>query len=212
MADSEKMIDGFEVTVRGQLYLVNGKDRTTGTYGPVTFFLPPVVELPNGKKKVEKIVGGKKTYQWVPQTKKSSVTVENVANYVVQRRLLPDWIAEHFPNASGHRTCHVIPGGIKPAKRPASEVQSLDKPLAQMSVTELKIYCKLHGLIVELSGFSKAQDAYQAVQMALDEKKEADRKAALPPEEPAEPRDPNAPPDSSGVLGEEEEAGAKLFE
>lgn len=198
---TNNMINGYDVCVRGQFHRASGKDRTIGVFGPVTFFLPEVVEIPNGKKKVDVTRGGKITSQWEPQFKKVSVTVENVALYIIQRRLLPTWLAENYPDCVRFRTCSIVPGGMKRAWRPASEAVLLDKPVSEMSLAELRAFCHLRGLNVALQGFSKVEEAREAVQFELDQLAAA--KAPTPEPAPQDPQDPNAPEDGAKVPDEE---------
>lgn len=190
---TDPLINGFDVTVRGQAYVAHGKDRTISTFGPITFFLPEKVEIANGKKKIEKTVGKRKTVTWEPQTKHVSTLVENVALYVVTRRLLPEYFRTNMPEASGVRTCSIVPGGIKAARKPQSMALSTDKPVAEMTLPELKVYAKLRDLTLDLSNFTDPKSAREAIQYAIEEKKRAAEEASKAPEAPPEPIDPNAP-------------------
>lgn len=163
------LIACYNVTVRGSFYSASGKDRILRSFGPVTFTLPEHVEIPNGKKRVEKIVNGKKVQEWVPQVAKRSVTSENVALWVVQRRLLPTWLAENHPDGTAFRTCQIVPNGIKRALKTAKEIQDPSKTIWEMSIPELSAYCKMKSVNVAVSAFTNVDDARQAVQAELDE-------------------------------------------
>lgn len=161
---NEKMVTGYEVTVRGQYQSVNGKDRTLRNFGPAVFFIPEYVEIPNGKKKVNKKVDGRTVQMWEPQTKKCAATTDNVALYVVQRRLLPTWLAEKHPDAAQFRTCNIVPGSMKRVTRKASDVILLDKPIAEMSMQELAAFCKMKGLNVPVTAFADVKEARETVE------------------------------------------------
>lgn len=180
---AEKTIVGYEVTVRGQYQSASGKDRTLKTFGPVTFFLPEYVEIPNGKKRVNKTVDGRIVQGWEPQFKKSAVTVENVALYVVQRRLLPTWLSEHHQDAVTFRTCTIVPGGMKRVVRAAKDAVILDKPVSEMSLHELAAFCKMKGLNVPVTAFKVVEEAREAVQFEIDTQAGA---SVSPPGDPAE--------------------------
>jgi hypothetical protein len=168
-----EMIEGFNVTVRGQFYRASGRNRTVGVFGPVTFFLPPTVTIPNGKKKIKYKIDGQEVFRHEQQFKRESILTPNVALYVVQRRLLPTWLAENHPDSVRARTCSIIPGGIKKAIRPAADAVGLDKPVKDMSLQELEAFCKLKGIILDLTAFTRSEngepnEAREAVQYELD--------------------------------------------
>lgn len=178
---SEELIEGYTVTCRGQFYRASGRNRTVGVFGPITFFLPPSVTIPNGKKKITKKIDGQDVTRYEQQFKRESVLTPNVALYVVQRRLLPTWLAENHPDSVRARTCSIIPGGIKRATRPASEAAGLDKPVKDMSVQELQAFCKMKEILIDLSVFPEVRDAREAVQYELDIKTESKRQALEDP-------------------------------
>lgn len=183
----EDMVVGFDVTCRGQYYASSGKDRLLKVFGPVTFFLPEYVEIPNGKKKTEKMIDGVKRTVHEPQTKRSSVAVDNVALWVIQRRLLPTWLAENHPDQVGFRTCQVTPGGMKRVQRPASQVINLDKKVTEMSMQELAAFCRMKNLNVPVSAFKDVVEARAAVIAEMDPASgAAEAAAALPPVREAE--------------------------
>lgn len=163
-----KLVPCYEVKVRGQYQAADGKNRILKTFGPVSFILPEYVQIPNGKKRVEKIVNGHKLQNWEPQFKKSAVTVENVALYIVQRRLLPPWLAENHPDCVTFRTCSIVPGGLRRVMRPEKETLVLDKPIEAMSLQELIIFCKNKNINLALAAFSDVKDAREAVLYELD--------------------------------------------
>lgn len=197
--DPTKNIAGYEVTVRGQYQSISGKDRVLKNYGPVTFFLPEYVEMPNGKKRVNKTVDGRVVQTWEPQFKKSAVTIDGVALYIVQRRLLPTWLGEKYPDAAQFRTCSIVPGGMKRVMRPAKDAVILNKPVAEMSKHELAAYCKMHGLDVQVMAYADAAEAAEAVQFAIDEKKSGGAEPARPDETDAAA----GPGDGAAIDGQE---------
>jgi hypothetical protein len=164
----ESLVVCYEATVRGQYQSADGKSRVLRTFGPVTFVLPEYVDIPNGKKRVNKTVDGSIVQSWEPQFKKSAITTENVALYVVQRRLLPSWLADHHKDCVVFRTCAIVPGGLRRVMRPAKDAQVLDKPLDQMSIPELASFCKVRGLNVQVSAFGNVVDAREAVKYELE--------------------------------------------
>lgn len=210
----EKMVIGYDVTVRGTYYSASGKDRILANFGPVTFFMPEIVEIPNGKKKVETTVEGTKRVTFVPQTKKSSVAVDGVALWVVQRRLLPTWLAENHPTSVGFRTCQITPGGMKRIQRPASQVVNLEKPVSEMSMQELAAFCKLKNLNTPVSAFKDVAEARLAVAAELDPSisimaPETTMAAAAPPAGVTVAEGPVSSGD--GVPTDQEEEGADLL-
>ncbi len=164
-----EMIVGYDVTVRGQYQSASGKDRILKTFGPATFFLPEYVEIPNGKKKVQKTVNGHINQVWEPQTAKRAVTVDNVALWVIQRRLLPTWLAEHHPDCTTFRTCAIVPGGMKRVFRPKSEMLDMNKSIDEMSIPELKHFCSMKQIAVPVSAFTDVKEAREAVRFELEQ-------------------------------------------
>jgi len=206
-----KMITGYNCVVRGTFHAASGKDRVLKTFGPATFFLPEYVEIPNGKKKSEVIVNGAKRIVIQSLTKKSSVAADNVALYIVQRRLLPTWLAENHPDAIGFRTCSITPGGMKRVQRPESELVNLDRPVDQMSLQELTAFCKMKNLNVPVSAFKDVHEARVAVLAEMDP-------ASAPPLVSTEPQAPEgvdakygAVSSSDGIPTDEEDPASDLL-
>lgn len=165
---NEKLIVGYDVTVRGQYHAASGKDRILKTFGPVTFFLPEYVEIPNGRKKVQRVVDGRLTQMFEPQFAKKSIATDNVALWVIQRRLLPTWLAQNHPDCVTFRTCQITPGGMKRVQRPAADAIILDKPVREMSIHELAAFCKMKNLVVPVSAFKDVEEARAAVLMEME--------------------------------------------
>lgn len=189
---SEKQQVAYEVTVRGNYYAASGKDRLLKTYGPVTFTLPEKVEIPNGKKRIEKdLGGGKKSAEVVQMFKTVPVTDENVALYIVQRKLLPTWLADNKADCVTFRTCQVIPNGIRRVIVPAEKVVVLKKEIKDMSMQELKAFAKLNNLPVDPNMYGSVQEARQAVKDEMEFK-------ALAGEVPA--TDGTTQPDPDGAV------------
>lgn len=183
----DPLVRAYEVTVRGNYYAASGKDRLLKVFGPVTFTIPETVKIPNGKKRVPKKEGGKTISVVEQQYADRSVTVPNVALYVVQRQLLPPWLAANHPDSVSFRICAIVPGGLRPVMKPASEVNILIKPVMEMSVAELVIFCKMHQIPVEPSAFGSTNDAREAVQYELEMKGAAAPSSAAPTAPPTRP-------------------------
>lgn len=163
----EKVVPAYEVVVRGQYHSASGKDRILKTFGPVTFYLPETAEVPAGRKLITKKVNGKDVKVSEPQTAIHSITKENVALYVVQRRLLPTWLVENMPDAVSFRTCYIVPGTLKRVLVPASSVAKLQKPVSEMSLVELKAFCQAKGLSTQVSAFKDVLEARAAVEAEM---------------------------------------------
>lgn len=195
---AEKTIVGYDVTVRGTYYGANGKDREVKTFGPITFFIPETVEIPNGKKRIEtKGFGGTKIVKYEAQTTKKSVTTPNVALYVVQRQLLPAWLEENKTGVTSFRTCSIVPNGLKRVVRPAKDAISVDKPVAEMNVAELKVYAKLKDLNVPVEAFVDLESAREMVEVALEEKTKKPAVSTTDTEDANTPVPEDAEPDDS---------------
>lgn len=158
----------YQVSVRGNYYASDGKNRILKGYGPVTFTVPEYVEIPNGKVKKEKVVNGKKSFEIIQTFKKTAITTENVALYIVQRKLLPAWLVAEKPDCVSFRTCSIIPGGLKRVIKPVSEVANLKKDIKDMVMPELKAYAKAEELSIDPTMFGTLQEAREAVQVEKD--------------------------------------------
>lgn len=168
MSENQEMIVGYDVTVRGQYYSADGKNRVLKNFGPVTFFLPEYVTIPNGKKKIPKTIGGHVQHVVEQQYAKRAVTENDVALWVIQRRILPGWLGDHYPDCTTFRTAHIVPGSMKRVMRPKSEAVVLNKAIEDMSMPELKAFCSQHHLAVPISAFGDVKDARMAVQLEVD--------------------------------------------
>lgn len=183
---NEKNVTGYEVTVRGQYFARNGKDKFLKNYGPITFFLPEVVDIPDGREIKKSTVGGKLTQVSTPKTARRSVTTGNVAMYVIQRRLLPVYLEEKFTDYVTFRTCHIV-GSLRRVVRPATDIQDLEnKPLEKMSLAELKTFCVIKRLDIPITAYRDTAEACEAVRQALEDAKQAAARAKKPSEIPIE--------------------------
>jgi len=164
----DNLVPMYECTVRGQYQAQDGRNRILKTFGPVTFILPEYVEIPNGKKRVNKTVDGTVVQTWEPQFKRCAITTDNVALYIVQRRLLPTWLATAHTDCATFRTCSIVPGGLRRVMRPAKDAQVYDKPVSEMSLQELVSFCKTRQLSVQVLAFTDVKEAREAVLYELE--------------------------------------------
>lgn len=83
--------------------------------------------------------------------------------YIVQRRLLPAWLADNHADCVVFRTCSIVPGGLRKVMRPAKDAQTLEKPVEEMNIPELVAFCKLKNINLALGAFTDAREAREAV-------------------------------------------------
>lgn len=165
----EDQVVGYDVTVRGTYQAASGKDRILKTFGPVTFFLPEYVEIPNGKKKVQKMIDGRVVQTWEPQFAKRAATADDVALWVIQRRLLPSWLADHHPDCTTFRTCAIVPSGMKRVIRPKTAIVNLNKSIDDMTLPELKHFCAMKQIPVAVSAFANVEEAREAIRFEMSQ-------------------------------------------
>lgn len=159
-----ELILGYEIKTRGQYY---SKDKSLKMF-ELTFFVPKEVE-----------VQVRRVWKWFKSGKsriKRSVPVYDKVNgrenaqHIIQRLLLPGALTKDYPDALGHKTCHIV--STKIASRPASSFADVSKKsVDEMTRSELFQFCKLHSLATPIDSFSAIEDARQAVQDSYDETK-----------------------------------------
>ena len=156
-----ELIDGYEVKARGQYY---AKDKTLKMYD-LTFFIPKEVEVQVRREWKWFKSGKSKIKRSVPVYDK--VNGRENAQYIIQRLLLPQELAEKYPDAMTHKTC--VLGQVKLARRPSSSFSKItDKEISKMTRAELAQFCTLHSLSTPIDSFSDVVDARQAVQDSYD--------------------------------------------
>lgn len=157
----DEAVEGYEIKARGQYY---AKDKSLKMYD-LTFFVPKVVEVQVRREWKWFKAGKSKIRRSVPVYDK--VNGRENAQYIIQRLLLPQELAEKYPDSLAHKTC--VLASIKLANRPASSFKKLeDKAIAEMSRAELAQFCALHSLDTPIDSFSDIVDARQAVQDSYD--------------------------------------------
>jgi len=184
----QEMVEGYEVTVRGQFYARDGKMKILKVFGPETFFIPKEVEVEAGRKIENKTVNGQLMRKGVPVFRKCDGLV--AAQHIIQRQLLPARLTENYPGSDGFRTCHIV--NKKKVSKPADEVRLIDKmPLSKMTLGELQAFCKKRNIQLPVDQFGSPEDACEAVKQEL---------IAMGLKVPVEP----APVESDQGPGEEE--------
>jgi hypothetical protein len=159
MSETKAPRTGYEITVKGQYYAHQGRDKFLKTYGPLKFYIPDVVEIVTGRKMVDTVVDGRVVKRSVPV--RSRMNGARVAQHYIQRNLLQDALKEAHPDSSGFRTCVIVDS--KRVNLPDDLKELEEVPIKQMTLNQLRRFCSLNSLSVPIDAFTDINDARQAV-------------------------------------------------
>lgn len=164
-----KMIkeEGYDVTVRGQYYAFDGKNKTIKSWGPINFFVPRLVKIIEKHKRVQKKIGNKLIRKYIPIETTYEATAGNVIQHYIQRRLLPTYLQENYPDSVRFRTCAIL--SKKPCVKETNYKELSEINIAEASIEELRRVVTELRLSVPLGAYPILEDARLAVQEALDD-------------------------------------------
>jgi len=170
-------IEGYVITVQGQMFSRDPKSglKTQKFYKDEKFYFPKIVSFVDGKEKVEVSVDG--VIRSVAKPKISKANALNVCQHLIRKYHIEDRLKEKYPDVfTGVRTMEVF-AKEKAMIDPDEFMDVTKKPIAKMSKSELLQLVAIHGLKVQLSGYSSLADQKTAVEQAIKQKKSDDKSA-----------------------------------
>lgn len=195
---------GFEVTVKGQYYCNDGKNKVLKLFRDEVFHLPETMIIQTGYEWVVKIIDGRRVRK--SQIKKERVSTRIWLKHIVKRYCLPSRLKEKYEDFNGIRTFKIE--NLKPVSDlPQTEFENItaDK-IPTMSLSQLAVFCTMEGLTVPLDSFIDLDDAREAVK---DEYQSAKSKAGTPsrvtPGTAGNPEDMHPDHETTGTDGVPEE-------
>lgn len=170
---------GYAVTVAGQYYAGNGRDKSLRTFAPEVFYIPETVEIVNGRKFIEKVVNGQKTK--VSVDNKQIVNGLKAAQHIIQRRFLSTRLSEKYPDYTNFRECRII--DTKSCIIPEDALIDVsNKPIKSMTLPELKVLCAMESLSTQPGAYASLDDARAVVEAEMNAAKKPT--APIPVSEP----------------------------
>lgn len=173
MAKKDQSVPGYEIKVTGEYYL---KDPNTGMksikqFKAETFYLPEIVTYVEGREKLEKVIDGRSVTTTIPKRVKGNAS--RVGLHIIRRYYIESVLKEKYPGFTGVKTCEIFNKkkvGIDP-----HTISNLDgKPIQDMTEAELKQFVMLSDINLVLSQYGDLGDKKNAVERALQKKKQED--------------------------------------
>lgn len=166
MAES---VIGYEIKVKGQYFARDGKDRTIRFYGPLTFYLPEVVEYVAGRKQiVHKSPEGVVRKETIPLLKKANGI--KIARFMIKNYFLGPALKDLHEDYIKYRTYEIV--SKKKVKLTGKLLpKSLSpKNIDSMGECDLLQFCAIQDLKVVLTNYSDLADRKMAVTQAYKAK------------------------------------------
>jgi hypothetical protein len=171
---TKKTVPGYEVIVSGTYICTNEFGiKSKKFYKNEIFRLPEVVSYKNGMKEIEETINGELKRKVVPNIIRENASRYNVALCVIRRYYIDERLKEKYPDFVSTKLCEVF--SKEPIEMEVGEGGEVaDKPIKDMTLSELKQFVDINDLSVILSDYYDLGDKKQAVMQDVERKHKDD--------------------------------------